>query len=158
MCPGEVKTFTIVSENAYGQHRDDMVIAADRHQVPEHLDLQVNQQLQLVQEDGQSFVVQVTGLSESTVTLTQNHPLAGQDLIFEIELMETYKLSALRKKTMQESKLYVGNLNYAVTEAQLEELFAPYGDVRSVKIVEGRGFGFKEMATPEEAEQAVPKP
>ncbi len=55
---------------------------------------------------------------------------------------------------MQESKLYVGNLNYAVTEAQLEELFAPYGDVRSVKIVEGRGFGFVEMATPEEAEQA----
>ena len=55
---------------------------------------------------------------------------------------------------MQESKLYVGNLNYAVTEAQLEELFAPYGDVRSVKIVEGRGFGFVEMSSPEEAEQA----
>ncbi|MDY0091106.1 MAG: FKBP-type peptidyl-prolyl cis-trans isomerase [Candidatus Vecturithrix sp.] len=88
MCPREVKTFTIVSENAYGQHRDDMVVAIDRHQVPEHLDLQVNQQLQLVQEDGQSFVVQVTGLSESTVTLDANHPLAGQDLTFEIELME----------------------------------------------------------------------
>ena len=55
---------------------------------------------------------------------------------------------------MQESKLYVGNLNYAITEAQLEELFAQYGEVRSVKIVEGRGFGFVEMATPEEAEQA----
>ena len=88
MCPGEAKTFTIVSENAYGEHRDDMVVAIDRHQMPQHLDLQVNQQLQLVQEDGRSFVVQVTGLSESTVTLDVNHPLAGQDLTFEIELME----------------------------------------------------------------------
>lgn len=88
MRPGEAKTFTIVCENAYGQHRNEMVVEIDRHQIPQHLDLQVNQQLQLVQEDGQSFVVQVAGLSESTVTLDANHPLAGQDLTFEIELIE----------------------------------------------------------------------
>ena len=55
---------------------------------------------------------------------------------------------------MQGSKLYVGNLNYSATEEQLTTLFAEYGDVRSVKVIEGRGFAFVEMAEPEEAENA----
>lgn len=55
---------------------------------------------------------------------------------------------------MQGNKLYVGNLNYATTEEQLAELFGNYGHVESVKIIEGRGFGFVEMSSSEEAEQA----
>ncbi len=55
---------------------------------------------------------------------------------------------------MQSSKLYIGNLNYGVTETQLEELFANYGEVKQVNIIEGRGFGFVEMSVPEEAEKA----
>ncbi|MBD3234982.1 MAG: RNA-binding protein [candidate division Zixibacteria bacterium] len=55
---------------------------------------------------------------------------------------------------MQGSKLYVGNLNYAATEDQLQELFAGHGEVRDVKIIEGKGFGFVEMSSPEEAETA----
>jgi RNA recognition motif-containing protein len=55
---------------------------------------------------------------------------------------------------MQGSKLYVGNLNYAVTEAQLEELFNGQGTVKSVKVIEGKGFGFVEMSSSEEAEAA----
>ena len=55
---------------------------------------------------------------------------------------------------MQESKLYVGNLNYSTTESQLGEFFAQYGEVKSVNIIEGRGFGFVEMSTQEEAEKA----
>jgi len=52
------------------------------------------------------------------------------------------------------SKLYVGNLNYSVTNEQLEELFGSYGEVKSVNIIEGKGFGFVEMSNPEEAEKA----
>ena len=55
---------------------------------------------------------------------------------------------------MQGSKLYVGNLSYAVTNEQLAELFSTYGEVRSVNIIEGKGFGFVEMSTQEEAEKA----
>ncbi|MBN1160217.1 MAG: RNA-binding protein [Candidatus Diapherotrites archaeon] len=55
---------------------------------------------------------------------------------------------------MQGSKLYVGNLNYAVTEDQLKELFSAYGEVKSVNLIEGKGFGFVEMSSPEEAEKA----
>ena len=56
---------------------------------------------------------------------------------------------------METSKLYVGNLTYSVTEKQLEELFSQYGDVKSVRIIERKGFGFVEMGSAEEAEKAM---
>lgn len=47
---------------------------------------------------------------------------------------------------MQDSKLYVGNFNYSVTNEQLEEMFSNHDEVRQVKIIEGKGFGFVEMS------------
>ena len=55
---------------------------------------------------------------------------------------------------MQGSKLYVGNLKYSVTNEQLQELFGQYGDVKNVNVIEFKGFGFVEMASPSEAEKA----
>ncbi len=55
---------------------------------------------------------------------------------------------------MQGSKLYVGNLSYSVTKERLEELFAGQGEVKQVNIIEGKGFGFVEMSSPEEAQKA----
>lgn len=52
---------------------------------------------------------------------------------------------------MQGSKLYVGNLNYAVTSEQLQELFANHGEIKTVNVIDGKGFGFVEFASPEEA-------
>ncbi len=56
---------------------------------------------------------------------------------------------------MQGNKLYVGNLSYSVTNEQLEELFANQGTVNSVNIIEGKGFGFVEMSSSEEAQSAM---
>ncbi|MBN1432117.1 MAG: RNA-binding protein [Methanomicrobiaceae archaeon] len=56
---------------------------------------------------------------------------------------------------METNKLYVGNLTYSVTEKQLEDLFSQYGDVKSVRIIERKGFGFVEMGSAEEAEKAM---
>ena len=56
---------------------------------------------------------------------------------------------------MEGSKLYVGNLNYSVTSEELEILFADYGMVKEVKIIERRGFGFVEMSDIAEAEKAI---
>lgn len=56
---------------------------------------------------------------------------------------------------MQGSNLYVGNLKYSVTNEQLKELFAGYGEVKRVNIIEGKGFGFVEMSTTGEAESAM---
>jgi len=54
-------------------------------------------------------------------------------------------------------KLYVGNLNYRTTEDKLKELFSQYGEVTSVNILQGRGFGFVEMSTEEGAQEAKDK-
>ncbi len=58
---------------------------------------------------------------------------------------------------MSEQKLYVGNLNYKTTDEKLKELFSTYGEVTSVNIIQGRGFGFIEMTTPEAAAEAKNK-
>jgi RNA recognition motif-containing protein len=55
---------------------------------------------------------------------------------------------------MQGSKLYVGNLSYSVTEAQLEELFSAHGSVQSIKLIGNKGFGFVELSDNAEAEKA----
>ncbi|MBD3168183.1 MAG: RNA-binding protein [candidate division Zixibacteria bacterium] len=56
---------------------------------------------------------------------------------------------------MQGSKLYVGNLQYSVGDDQLRELMANYGEVKSVNIIEGKGFGFVEFEEPDQAEAAM---
>jgi RNA recognition motif-containing protein len=55
---------------------------------------------------------------------------------------------------MQGSKLYVGNFSYSVTKEDLGKLFSSYGEIKEVKVVEGRGFGFVEMSSSPEAEKA----
>lgn len=55
---------------------------------------------------------------------------------------------------MQVSKLYVGNLNYSVTSDQLKDLFGNHGQVKDVRVIDGKGFGFVEMSSVEEAESA----
>ena len=88
MNPGEAKTVQITSENAYGQHHEEMVMVVDRKEFPEDLEPKVDQRLQVQKSDGQAFAVTVTDVSESEVTLDANHPLAGKDLTFDIELTE----------------------------------------------------------------------
>ncbi len=55
---------------------------------------------------------------------------------------------------MPSVRLFVGNLNWAVDTEKLRELFSQYGTVVSVRVLEGKGFGFVEMSSPEEAEKA----
>jgi len=88
MEPGESKSIQIVSENAYGPHHEEMVMVVERKDIPEGLNPQVDQRLQVQQQSGQSFVVTVTAVSEASVTMDGNHPLAGKDLSFDIQLTE----------------------------------------------------------------------
>lgn len=55
---------------------------------------------------------------------------------------------------MEGSKLYVGNLSYSATIEEIKELFAAFGEVRDVKVISGKGFGFVEMASQADAEKA----
>ena len=88
MEPGDTKTTEIDPEQAYGEHRDDMVMELDREQIPDDVEPDVGQQLQLRLENGQTVPVLITALGEETVTIDANHPLAGRTLIFEIELID----------------------------------------------------------------------
>jgi|TARA_B100000315_G_C14506251_1_gene554748 FKBP-type peptidyl-prolyl cis-trans isomerase 2 len=85
---GQSKTVTIPPERAYGLRLDDLVLVIEREQLPENLDPEVGQQLQMQQADARTTVVVVTDVSETTITVDANHPLAGKGLTFEIELVE----------------------------------------------------------------------
>ena len=88
MSPGESKTVEIPADEAYGPYLEEMVLVVDRDQLPDDLQPEVGQQLQLQQEDGQIVILTVIDISESSVTLDANLPLAGKDLTFDIELVE----------------------------------------------------------------------
>lgn len=86
--PGASRTVTIPVDQAYGQKRDDLMLQVPRAQFPPNIDPQVGQQLQMHQGQGQPLIVTVTAVSDETVTLDANHPLAGKDLTFDLELVE----------------------------------------------------------------------
>lgn len=88
MSPGESKAVNVPPEQAYGQHKEEMVAVLERKDIPADIELAVGNQLEVSQENGDSFLVLVTDLSETTVTLDANHPLAGKSLVFEINLLE----------------------------------------------------------------------
>ncbi len=88
MTPGDSKTEVVDAEAAYGPHRDEMVMVVERTQIPEDIPLDIGVQLQLRGPQGQLLPVLVTELSDAEVTLDANHPLAGETLFFDIELLD----------------------------------------------------------------------
>jgi peptidylprolyl isomerase len=85
---GQSKTVTIPVDDAYGPPRDDLILVIEQTQLPENLNPEVGQRLQMQQADGRQSIVTVTDVSEKTITLDANHPLAGEDLTFELKLVE----------------------------------------------------------------------
>lgn len=87
MAPGESKTEVIPTDRAYGPYLEEMVLQVERQQLPTDIDPEVGQQLQLQHPTGEVIPVVITDVSSSTVTLDANHPLAGEDLTFDIQLV-----------------------------------------------------------------------
>lgn len=87
MKTGESKTTTIPVDLAYGPHRDDMIVTMDRGQLPPGLDPKVGQRLELTQADDRTMLVTVAAVTGTSMTLDANHPLAGKELTFDIELV-----------------------------------------------------------------------
>ncbi len=88
MTEGDSKTVKIPSEKAYGPVREEMVQTIDRSQIPPDIELEVGQQLRVTGPQGEPAIVKVVDLSDCSVTLDGNHPLAGKELTFNIELVE----------------------------------------------------------------------
>jgi peptidylprolyl isomerase len=87
MAVGDQKTVEIPSDEAYGARREEMVLDVPRQQVPEGVNPEVGQQLAL-NNGGQQVPVVVKEVTDEKIVLDANHPLAGQDLVFDIELVE----------------------------------------------------------------------
>lgn len=88
MNPGESKNIKIPGDEAFGPYRKELVQTVDRSQFPADVKPEVGQKLNMSNDGGRTIVVTVIDFSESSVTLDANHPLAGEDLTFDIELVE----------------------------------------------------------------------
>jgi peptidylprolyl isomerase len=88
MKPGNSRTVKIVAGEAYGPRHEQMVVAVDRNKFPENVKPSIGLELDICQQNGKVSLVKVIDVSECSVTLDANHPLAGKDLTFDIELVE----------------------------------------------------------------------
>lgn len=86
---GDSTTVEIPTDEAYGERRDDLELEISRDELPDHIEPEVGMQLQMQQQqNGQAIPVQITEVNDDKVKLDANHPLAGKDLTFDIELVE----------------------------------------------------------------------
>ena len=85
---GQSEQVTIAADDAYGQRRDEAVQTVERALLPPEIDLAVGNVLQATAPGGGRVTLTVVEISDETVTLDANHPLAGEDLTFDIELVE----------------------------------------------------------------------
>lgn len=88
MAVGDTKQVTIAPEQAYGPRDPDRVQAVPREQIPENIPTEPGTQLQMQTPQGQAIPVVVAEVTETEVTLDANHPLAGKELTFDVELVE----------------------------------------------------------------------
>lgn len=91
MSPGETKTVKIPPERAYGIYREDRVIKMDKKDLPEDIVPQEGMTLEICTPNDNVIPVQITEVTDTTVTLDANHPLVEQTLTFEIKLEEIVK-------------------------------------------------------------------
>lgn len=85
---GEKKTIHIPAAEAYGERREDLVMQFERTQLPDDLEPEVGMGLQMQGPQGQPVPVTVTEVGEENITIDANHQLAGQNLNFDLELVE----------------------------------------------------------------------
>lgn len=88
MQTGETKTIRIPMEDAYGPFMEEKVFELDRSKAPQNFDPVIGQQFQMYRADGKPIAVTIIGITEKSLRLDCNHPLAGKDLTFDITLEE----------------------------------------------------------------------
>ena len=85
---GESTTVNIPSDQAYGPRIEEMILKVGKDKLPPNFNPELGQKLQLPQQDGQNVIVTITDITDDIIELDANHPLAGKDLTFDIQLVE----------------------------------------------------------------------
>jgi peptidylprolyl isomerase len=88
MSPGEKKTVVIPVDDAFGEYDEERVFTVSRKDLPDDLNPEVGDQLGLADENDETIGVTVMDVTDDSITFDANHPLAGEDLTFELELIE----------------------------------------------------------------------
>ncbi|MDA8088273.1 MAG: peptidylprolyl isomerase [Nitrospiraceae bacterium] len=88
MAEGEARTVKIPPDKGYGQRREELVFKIKKEVFPPMIEKKIGAMLELRQPDGGILEVQISDVTEDFVVLDGNHPLAGKDLLFEIEVVE----------------------------------------------------------------------
>lgn len=88
MVIGDKRTLEIPAEEAYGDKNPDMLVEFPIEQFPEDMKPEIGMRLNMTSTNGQVVPVVITEVQADTVTLDANHPLAGEALVFDIELVE----------------------------------------------------------------------
>lgn len=95
MAIGEKKTIHIPVNEAYGEKQAEMIMDFPKDRFPEDMVPEVGMQLNMNNGAGQTFPVVITEVKEDVVVLDANHQLAGQDLVFDLELVEIVSSSSI---------------------------------------------------------------
>ncbi len=88
MSEGETKKISITSEDAYGSYNNDLIVTVNKSQIPDHIDPEIGMILKVGLPSGSVQNFTIRDMADDTVTIDGNHPLAGKDLTFEIDLVE----------------------------------------------------------------------
>lgn len=83
---GETKTAVLPPEKAYGNPRDELVVTVERSRLPDHVNPEPGQRLRFQKSSGEEIVAKVTHVSDLEMTVDANHPLAGEEVTFDIRL------------------------------------------------------------------------
>ncbi len=110
--PGYRTSIKLSPAQAYGPYHPELVRAVSREQFASHLDLRVGMKFDTVGPDGEPLVVRILNLDDKTVKLDGNHPLAGQELIFELDIL------SVRQATSEELE-EIANLQNDSSGSQL---------------------------------------
>jgi len=113
MSEGETKTVNLTSDQAYGPPRPEMIVTAPRTAFPEDFKFEVGLRVQGKNQTGQPVLAKIVSFDAEGVTLDHNHPLAGKDINFEIEMVEigdetkaANKASTLNEHTVKELRVF----------------------------------------------------
>lgn len=88
MEPNEKKTIVITKEDAYGEKQKELFQTVPKSELPAEIEPKVNMALMATNADGSERQLRVAEVNENDIVVDANHPLAGEDLTFELELVE----------------------------------------------------------------------
>lgn len=85
---GDTKSVTLSPEQAYGPRREELIGEVGRDNFPTNVEPKIGQRFEVPQQQGQPMVVRVVNVSDQSIKLDGNHPLAGKELTFDLELLD----------------------------------------------------------------------